>query len=201
MLRRGPVGLLWGVLAPLRALVSPNRFFSQLRGLLDEYGIYVAAVVYFGAWLASSVAAFILLLLAESLRSLASLSLQGLLLAPARALIYSFVFPVVPALVDAVLIAIVLSPFPRERPLTDVFAVRASSLLPYTLRVVILGLEGKLSLASLVSYSGGIHGLALLGLGAALTIIGLRRTLGTSWAGAVVAGAAPLAYKLAIPLI
>ena len=194
------VGLLLGLLAPVRALVSPGRYFSQLRELLRRYGIYLNAIIFMGAWAASSFLAFMLILLMELARSVATVSISGTMLAPLKALVYSLVFPMIPAVVDTVLIMLSIAPFPRERPLYDVVAVRASSLLPYTLRVVLLEYRGTLTLKALAAATMSPAGLGLLFIGAALTMLGLRRTIGSSWPGAVVGGLLPLAYKIVLGL-
>jgi len=199
-LRLPGFGILEGMLAPLKALVSPRRYFDQLRELLRRYGIYINAVIFFGAWIASSITAFTLILLVEAARSTASLSVTGILLAPARALTYSIIFPVIPAVLDTILIMIGIAPFDRERPLYDVIAVRASSLLPYTLRVVLLEVRGALTLKSLISTTMTPESLGLLALGALLTILGLRRTMRVSWPGAVIGGLLPLSYKIILGL-
>ena len=184
------------LLDPVRAVVNPKKYYSGLRGLLDRYGVYAVSTIYFASWLGTSMLTFILILLLEAFRSLRALSLSGLVMAPLKALAYSLAFPIVAALLDAIVIIIILAFFPRKRPLYDVFAVRASSLLPYGLRVVLLEITGKLSFTALIAATTSRLGLALLAIGTILTIYGLRRTMGASIPGAVLAGSAPLIYKL-----
>ena len=194
-------GFLGGLLAPFRALFNPVGFYRWLRKVLRRYGLYAMAVVYVGSWIAASLAAFLLILLVEAFRAVKAGNVLGLLSAPARALLYSLVFPVIPALVDALIIMAAVAPFPRERPLYDVFAVRASSLLPYTLRVVVLEAQGRLSLRTLAAATPSVIGILLLIIGALMTMYGLRRTMGASMAGAVLGGLLPLSYKLALGLL
>ncbi len=193
---RGKLSFIGSLLDPVRAIVSPGRYYSSLRGLLDRYGVYAVSTVYFASWLGTSIITFILILLIETFRGLRALSISGIATAPLKALAYSLAFPIVAALIDAVIILVILAFFPRKRPLYDVFAVRASSLLPYGLRVVLLEITGRLSFTTLIAATTSRPGLALLAIGTILTIYGLRRTMGASLAGAVIAGAAPLAYKL-----
>ena len=192
--------ILKGLLAPVEALLNPRRFYTRLRKMLSRHGIYVTASIYFGAWIGASITLFFLILLVEAARSLLGLNPVGLLTAPFRALVYSFLFPIVPALVDAIIIMIFLAPFDRDRPLYDVFAVRASSLLPYTLRVAYLELKGLLTIKTLAMATTTPIGLTLLLIGAMLTAYGLRRTLRAPTHAAIIAGLAPLAYKIALAL-
>ncbi|MEB3844738.1 MAG: hypothetical protein LRS48_03545 [Desulfurococcales archaeon] len=192
------LSFLGSMLDPVRALVNPLRYYSRLRRLLARYGLYGVAVVYFASWIGTSILTFIIILLIEFIRNAASLNITGIMTAPLRAAVYSFIFPVIAAFLDAIIILILLAPFPRERPLYDVFAVRASSLLPYGLRIVLLEATGRLSLKSLLAATGSPVGLILLLLGTALTITGLKRTMKTTPGAAIIAGSGPLIYKLAL---
>ena len=185
-----------GITAPIKAIASPKRYFSTLGKLLDTYGIYAKAIIYTGSWIGASMITFFLLLLIELLRSILSIDIAGFFTSPLKAFLYSFAFPIIAVVIDASIIAILLLPFPRERGILDVYVIRSSSLLPYALRVVILDIEGNLSIASLVSATSSNIGLILLVAGTILTIYGLRKTIGVDLRGAIIAGSAPLIYKI-----
>ncbi|MEB3789054.1 MAG: hypothetical protein GSR72_04085 [Desulfurococcales archaeon] len=190
------LSIITGVTAPIKAIVSPKRYFSGLGKLLDTYGIYAKAIIYTGSWIGASMITFLLLLLIELVRSILSIDIAGFLTSPLKAFLYSFAFPIVAVVIDATIIALLLIPFPRKRGILDVYVIRSSSLLPYALRVVVLEVEGSLSLASLVSATSSIISLILLVIGTILTIYGLRRTMGVNLLGATIAGSAPLIYKI-----
>ncbi len=190
-----------GITAPIKAAISPRRYFSSLGKLLDTYGIYAKAIIYTGSWIGASIIVFFLLLLIELLRSILSIDIGGFITSPLRAFLYSFTFPLIAAVIDATLIAVLLLPFPRRRGILDVYVIRSSSLLPYAIRVVALSIEGNFSLASLVSATSSLIGLILLVLGTLLTIYGLRRTIGVDLRGAIIAGSAPLIYKILLALL
>ncbi|MCE4609034.1 MAG: hypothetical protein F7C36_01460 [Desulfurococcales archaeon] len=185
-----------GITAPIKAIASPKRYFSTLGKLLDTYGIYAKAIIYTGSWIGASMITFFLLLLIELVRSLLSIDIAGFFTSPLKAFLYSFAFPIIAVVLDATIIALLLLPFPRKRGILDVYIVRSSSLLPYALRVVVLELEGNLSLASLVSATSSVISLILLVIGTMLTIYGLRKTIGVNLLGATIAGSAPLIYKI-----
>ncbi len=199
VLRR--IGLLDALTAPLRAFFSPLKYFSWLRTALSEYGLYARAMITVGSWIMASFLAFILITIILSVRSAVSLHPLSFFLSPLHALLYSTVFPVIPVVIDSILIMISILPFERERELLDVFAIRASSLLPYTFRVVVLAFEDKLAIKSLITVGLSNLSILFLLLGVLLTVIGLRRTMGVSWPGAVLGGLVPAVYKLAALLL
>ncbi len=191
--------LLEGFLAPLRAAVSPARFYDRLSALVDRYGLYASALIYLGAWLWASTASFALTLAVLAARGLLGLDPAALALAPLKALALAVATPVLAALADASLIALAALPAPRRRPLYVVFLVRASSLLPYTLRAPLVAALGGGPL-SLVASPLHPADLALLALGALLTARGLHRALGMPPAHSIAAAALPALLKVALGL-
>jgi hypothetical protein len=132
------IGIVKGLLSPFEAVLNPKNYYIKLKSILDKYGIYARATIFFGSWIGVSIFTFLIVLIVEAIRSLMSLNISGFIFSPFRALIYALLFPFVPAFIDSLLIAAVISPFPRKRALYDVFVIRASTLFPYTLRVVLL---------------------------------------------------------------
>jgi len=184
------------MLGPIKALIDPRKYYEQLSKILDKYGVYGAAITYFAGWIGASFIVFFIILFVEITREIVSLDLAGFVTAPLRAVIYSFGFPAVAALVDSIVITLLLLPFPRKRPIYDVFPIRASSLLTYGFRVVYLEIIGKLSLKGLLAATGSPLGFLFLLLGASLTMYGIRKTIGAPLLGAIVGGLGPLTYKL-----
>ena len=190
-----------GLLAPLRTVLSPGTVFRRIRMYTARYGVFFTALFYFAAWVGAAVTTFLFTWLLLGLRSLlVEHSIRGLLAAPLLAALYSFAAPIVFAGLDTLLIALVAAFSPRDRPLYTVFLVRASSMLPYTLRVAVLAWRGSLSLTSLVAVEPDPVSLAFTLAGFLLTAYGLRRSMGMPWPSSLVAAALPLSYKL-LPLL
>ncbi len=197
----GPLrSVLMGLRAPLQAIVNPSQLYSKIGELSQRYGVYFTAVFYIGAWLGASIPTYFIVLMAMMARSILDIDVAGLAMSPLQAFIYSFTLPLVAAGLDSTLILIVAWISPRSRPLHTVFAIRASSLLPYTLRVVILAVHGNLSLASLMSTGHHPLGVAMLIAGFLLTSYGLTKGLGMPWRRSLLASALPLSYKLVLSL-
>ncbi len=194
------MAMLDSLLAPLRAALDPRGFFDWLGEQARRYGPLFTAAFSLGAWLGAAAATFLLVLAVTFARSIVHGDIVGAILSPLDALKASFALPVLAAGVDAALIAVVAAVAPREAPLATVLAVRASSLLPYTLRAALLAVHGELSVASLVAARLSPLDLGLLAAGAAMTAYGLRRSMGMPAAWAAVAAALPLAVKLALAL-
>ncbi len=195
------LSFLSGITAPIKAVVTPGKYFEWLKQVLDKYGIYGKSVIYFGSWLGMSMMTFIILLMILFLRNMISLNLTGFIMTPLTAFLYSFLFPIIVTIIDASIIAATIVFFPRERSLLDVYVIRASSLLPYALRVIILGLEGKLSIIALMVATISKFGLLMLIVGAILTMYGLRKTIGVSTTGAILGGITPIIYKLLLEFV
>ncbi len=189
--------LLEGFLAPLRAAVSPTRFYDRLSVLVDRYSLYASALIYLGAWLWASTASFMLTMVVLAVRGVLGLDPAAVLLAPFKALVLAVATPVLAALVDASLIALVALPAPRRRPLYVVFLVRASSLLPYTLRAPLVAALGGGPLSLVASPLHPLD-LALLALGALLTARGLQRALGMPPGSSLAAAFLPALLKVAL---
>ncbi len=187
--------LVKGALAPLRAIVNPRQLFTYVGRSARKYGVYFTAMFYLGAWLASSMAASFIIFFATMVRSIINLDIIGFMLSPITTISYSFLFPLIAAGFDSLLIIIPVY-FAEERPpLHTVLAVRSSSLLPYTLRVVLLAITGHLTLRALVSASTTLYSLALLLAGTALTYYGLVKT-GVPRKNSAIGALLPLLYKL-----
>jgi len=187
--------LVKGTLAPVRAIVNPRQLFTYVGRSSKKYGVYFTAMFYLGAWFASAMAASFIIFFATMIRSIINLDVIGFMLSPITTISYSFLFPLIAAGLDSLLIIIPVY-FAEERPpLHTVLAVRASSLLPYTLRVVLLSMTGRLTLRSLVSASTTLYSLALLLAGTALTYYGLVR-VGVPKKNSAIGALLPLLYKL-----
>lgn len=189
--------LISGLKAPIEAIVNPRRFFSKLREYTRRYGVYFTALFYIGAWMASTFTAYFLILAIYMIRDIAGFNLSGLILSPITTLVYSFLFPLVAAGLDSLLIIIPVYYARNRPPLHTVIAVRASSLLPYTIRVVLLAASGDLSLRSLVEASTSLYSLIPLLAGTLLTYYGLVR-IGVPKPHSAVGALLPLLYKLAL---
>jgi len=183
-----------GFLAPLRAALSPGRFYSWLSRALDRYGLYFAAAFYLAAWTGAAAFSFTLSLAVLILRGLAGLDPASIAAAPFKALALAVATPFTAALVDAVLIALVAAFSPRRRPLYAVFLVRASSLLPYTLRAPLVAALGG-GPVNLVASPLHPLDLALLAVGALLTAYGLRRSMGMPAPHSLAAASLPALLK------
>ncbi len=188
----------FGITAPFKALIDPRSVFSKIGELSQQYGVYFTALFYAGAWMGASVIAYGFVLMGILLRSIMELDILGAAAAPVTALVYSFVFPLVAAGIDSLLILLVALFSPRTRPLHAVMAVRASSLLPYTLRVVILAFTGSLSFRALLEAGTSVLGVVFLVIGFLLTAYGLRKGLGMPWIASFIAAVLPLTYKIII---
>ncbi|MCE4600359.1 MAG: hypothetical protein F7C38_02165 [Desulfurococcales archaeon] len=186
-----------GLTAPFKAVVSPGRVFAEIRRYTRQYGIYFTASFYIGAWLGISMATFVLVMLAVAFHSLIGLKLLEFAIAPLEALVYSFLFPLVAAGIDSILIMIPVLLDRNRPPIHAVLAVRASSMLPYSLRIVYLAITGDLHFKSLVSASTSPIGLALLVVGFLLTAYGLVK-VGVGKGYAAVGAVLPLLYKLVV---
>ena len=186
-----------GLTAPIAAVLSPRSFFEWLSQSVRKYGVYFTAGFYLGAWIGTAIIAWILVTILVMVRGVFGASLSTILKSPFLAGFYSIILPLIVAGLDAALIALVVY-FDSERPpLHAVLAARASSLLPYTLRVVYLAAVDRLSPMALISIHGGLVSYLLIVLGVGLTAYGLYK-MGVS-AGFSLAGAAlPLIYKLAV---
>ncbi len=186
-----------GITAPIAAIFSPRSFFEWLSESVRRYGVYFTAGFYFGAWIGTALLAWFLVTLIVAIRGFLGLSLATIIESPLLAGFYSIVLPLVAAGVDAALIAVVVY-FDRGRPpLHAVLAARASSLLPYTLRVVYLAAVGGLSPRALVTLHGGLVSVLLVLAGFALTAYGLHK-MGVSTSFSLAGAGAPLLYKLAL---
>jgi len=192
--------VLAGARAPIRVVLRPREAFEELGVLAKKYGIYFTAAFSLGAWIGASMITFFLVLMVTAARSLLSLDIVGLITSPFTAAKIALAFPIIAALVDATLIAVVAAFSPRERPLHAVYVVRASSLLPYSLRAALLALSGNTSIRALVMIGHSTLSLLLLVAGALLTAYGLRRSLGMPPAHALAGAAAPLTYKILLSL-
>ncbi|MCE4620537.1 MAG: hypothetical protein F7C33_05880 [Desulfurococcales archaeon] len=186
-----------GLGAPLKILYSPRRVFEEIREFTRRYGFLFTASFYIGAWIGSAIISFLIAVPALLVNSVRYHSITSFLEAPFTAALYSFLVPVIAAGLDTILIIIPVIAAPDRPPLYSVIAVRASSLLPYTLRVPLLAFEGRLSFRSLVSASTSPIGLLLLLIGVGLTAYGLYKQ-GVAPAYAVVGALLPLSYKLLI---
>ncbi len=189
-----------GFVAPLKAAINPGAFYQRLSSLIDKYGIYATALFCIGAWIWASSVAFLLSLAALSLRGLFSLDPAALVTAPLKALALAVATPLLAALADAILIGIVAAVSPRRRPLHAVFLVRASSLLPYTLRAPLVAALGGGPMDLLAS---PLHPLdvALLALGVALTAYGLHKSMGMPLPHSLIAALLPALLKLGLGLL
>ena len=192
--------LLAGLRAPLVAALHPREAFEEIGDLARRYGIYFTAAFSLGAWIGASAITFMLVLAATAVRSIIGLDIVGLITSPFTALKLAIAFPLLVALLDATLIALVALFAPRERPLHTVYVVRASSLLPYSLRAAVLALKGETSIVALITVGHSMVSILLLAAGAAMTAYGLKRSVGIPSAFAVLAAAVPVLYKLAVSL-
>ena len=197
MTRRIIGAFLEGLGAPLKIFYSPRRVFEEIRDLTRRYGFLFTAAFYIGAWIGSAIISFLVTVPALLLNGVRHHSIASLMEAPFAAALYSFLVPIIAAGIDTILIIIPVLAAPDRPPLYSVVAVRASSLLPYTLRVPLLAFEGNLSFRSLVSASTSPIGLLLLLIGVGLTAYGLYKQ-GVAPAYAVVGALLPLSYKLLI---
>ena len=196
------IGIIEGLKAPLEVLVKPDKVFMRIRTFSKKYGIYFTSMFYFTAWLAASLVTFLLIIPLLVAHGFLSKSIGGVLLSPIKAAFYSFLAPLVFAGLDTLLMALVVLLVPRDRPVYTMLLVRASSLLPYNLRIVILAVKGKLTILSLIMVNVyNPISLTLTFMGYMLTGYGLRRTLNMSWKHSFIAASLPLIYKVAVFLV
>ncbi len=186
-----------GILAPIRILWSPGRVFDEIKNHTRRYGVYFTSAFYLGAWIGSALIAFFLSIPAVMYHSLKHKSLLGFFGAPMTTMTYSFIVPLLAAGIDSILIIIPVLMAPERPPLHAILAVRASSLLPYTLRVPLLAYEDNLSFRSLVSASTSTIGLILLLIGFLLTTYGLKKQ-GVPLIYSAIGAVLPLIYKIVI---
>jgi len=192
--------ILTGVRAPVYAVLHPRRAFEELGELARRYGIYFTALFSLGAWIGASMITFILVLAITAARSLLELDVAGLITSPLTAAKIALAFPLIAALLDATLIAVVAAFSPRERPLHAVYVVRASSLLPYSLRAAAIAVAGDTSIRALLEAGHSTLSMVLLLAGGALTAYGLRKSMGMPLPYALAGAALPLAYKVLLSL-
>ena len=188
-----------GLTAHLHAVSRPREFFKRLGDLGSKYGVFFTLPFSIGVWTGLAFTTAMIIALAESARSILAGSLAGLIEVPFKALAYSLALPAIYAILDSVLIILILKVLkaPTRRPLHIVFAIRASSGIPYTFKAGLHALAGDLGITSLIAYCGASH--ALLGLmGAALTAYGLENSLGASRGHALAASLAAYSYKVAL---
>ncbi|RUM46932.1 MAG: hypothetical protein DSY37_04145 [Hyperthermus sp.] len=190
-----------GAKAPLEAVVRPTRVFSQIRRGADIYGIYFTTIFYVSSWIMASMLSFTLITTTTIVRSsVHGLHIKAIILAPVNAALYSFMAPIMFAGLDTALIAAAAAFSPRDRPLYLIFPIRASSLLPYTVKTWLLAASNKLTLKTMASISPGIQGALLAVMGLLLTSMGLHKTLRIPWLNSIVAASLPLTYKIMLTM-
>ncbi len=192
--------VLEAILAPIAAAVKPGEYFEWLRAEARRLPLLAKAALALGAWVGASMITFMLALLVGVIRGVVHADIAGVIGAPGKAAVVAVLLPILAAGVDSILIMVGALPAPREESLLLVPLVRASSLLPYTVRAAILSVVGEASLRSL--YAASLHplDLALLLAGTSLTAYGLRKTLVMPAVWAAIAALIPLAVKVYLGL-
>ena len=197
------VASLVGLASIFMAIMSPRRFYSVvLRRLASrKTKIYVKAAFLLGASLAASLLSALLSALAATLYILEQ-GPQGWLAAPLEAPMVavkiaelSLAVPVLFALLDALAIYVTLL-FLDRRGLLEVLLVRASSVIPYTLKAPLAIKQYGMDVEPFHIYAAAGHQIVFHVAGAALTAYGLARTLEVRAGAAVASSLAVLALHI-----
>ncbi len=195
------MAFLEGVSAPFAGVLNPASAFDKLRSLLDRFGPWALFPLWFGA---SATAVIVSTLVTYPLYVVSGFGegfgegLASIVLGVFASLYYSMLVPLVFGILDPLLILAALLPAPRERPVYYVFAARAGAMLPYALKPPLVLLSGGgLSLYSLL-VPRDPYSLAIAIAGLLLTAYGVKKTVRTGFAWALLASLVAFAVRVAI---